>query len=151
MKKLINYTESSNLINEGVEKANAVLNNDHFHLKLSEKLTFDESNASGLIISNLIKNSSVLANIEIYKSIWPWSKANAYTTPLHPDLIYLNVRKLDDYTSTDLACTLIHEFVHLIDFESKEYFFAHGSNYSKNKQNTAPYWIDNLALIILNN
>lgn len=151
MKTKIDYTGTSGIVIEAVQKANDMLNNDFFHSKLSEKQSFDESNANGKIISELIKNSSILARIETYKSTWPWSKANAYTTPLQPDLIYLNSRKLDDYNSTDLACTIIHEFIHLIDFESSTYFFAHGSNYNLNKGNTAPYWIDNLAIEIMNN
>ena len=150
MQIFINYSGTETSLAEAVQKANDVLNSALLHLKLSEKQSFDESNASGKIISDLIKNSQILAKVELYKSPWPWSKANAYTTPLQPDNIYFNSRKLSDYSSNDIACTLIHEFVHLVDFESSSYFFAHGSNYSLNKGNTAPYWIDQLAMEILN-
>ena len=94
----------------------------------------------------MIKNSQILAKVELYKSPWPWSKANAYTTPLQPDIVYYNSRKLSDYSSNDIACTLIHEFVHLVDFESSSYFFFFFFFFSLNKGNIVRYWIYQLAM-----
>lgn len=149
MKQKINYTGDSEVISEAVQKANEILENVEFHKELSEKDSFDESNASGTIISKLIKSSKVKASVEIYKPKWLWSKANAYTRPINPNLIYLNNRKIKKRDEIEWTATLIHEYIHLVDFESKEYYFAHGSNDRRDKDNTAPYWIDNLVFKIL--
>lgn len=42
MKTFIHYTGAETSLIEAVQKANYVLNNDLFHLKLSEKQSFDE-------------------------------------------------------------------------------------------------------------
>lgn len=63
MNRKINYIGSDNYIINAVDKANFVLENDDFHRILSEKLQFDHSNATGAIISNLIKNTKVNAYV----------------------------------------------------------------------------------------
>ena len=149
MNQKINYSGELMLISNATQRANAILQNEEFHVKLAAKESFDESNASGKNISDLIKGTSVRAQVEIYKSLWLWSKSNAYTTPIQPNIIYLNSRKIEVRSDKDWTCTLIHEFIHLVDFESAQYFFAHGSNRRINKENTAPYWIDNLVQTLL--
>src|SRR5690606_41963938 len=117
----INYDGDLKLISDATQIANSIVVNEEFHTKLATKESFDESNASGKIISDLIKGTSLIADIELYKSSWPWSKSNAYTTPIHPNTIFLNSRKLDNRSEKDWACTLIHEFIHLVDFENTQY------------------------------
>ncbi|MFA5298249.1 MAG: hypothetical protein WC389_08600, partial [Lutibacter sp.] len=95
MSKKINYTSTEDHIIQAVEKANFVLESDGFHQILSAKEEFGHSNATGLIISNLIKNTKVNAYVEIYKSVWPWSKVNGYTLPTDKNKIYLNERKFN--------------------------------------------------------
>ncbi len=149
MKNRINYDGTLDLIINAVQKANEILENEEFLNELSKIDSFDYSNASGEIISKLIKSSKVKASVEIYKPKWLWSKANAYTRPINPNLIYLNNRKIKKRDEIEWTATLIHEYIHLVDFESKEYYFAHGSNDRRDKDNTAPYWIDNLVFKIL--
>ena len=149
MERLI-YKGSISSITDAVQDANYILNNELFHYELSLKQSFDFSNASGKIISELIKSSKIVASVETYKSVAlpPWSRANAYTLPNVLDKIFLNRRKLNR-SFESIAATLVHEYVHLIDYESKEYHFGHGDNSSSNKENTAPYWIDMLAYKLL--
>lgn len=151
MNKKINYKGSDNNLIKAVDSANSILENDDFHRILSEKLQFDHSNATGAIISNLIKNTKVNAYVELYKSTLPWSKVNGYTLPGVKDKIFLNSRKFNNKLNfLGTAATLVHEFIHLVDFENDGYLFHHEGNDSARKDNTAPYWIDQIAEQILN-
>ena len=151
-KKIPAYDGEPEFIGEAVKIANSVLSNEKFYKEIAKKKDFDESDITGKVLSNLIKMSTVEAQIEIYKSFWPWSASNAYTTPQQPDRIRLNERKFDDITSAEQwAVTIVHEYVHLVDFETAEYDFGHGSNKRANKENTAPYWVEEVANKIINN
>lgn len=147
----IRYNGSRNLISDAVEDANFILSLDEFYSKISKKNSFDFSNASGAIVSELIKNSNIIASLDFYKPfpIPPWSRANAYTTKEAPSTIFLNKRKLRRRSIESIAATIIHEYIHLVDFEQNEYHFGHGSNNNQGKSNTVPYWIDQLAYEIL--
>lgn len=146
----ITYNGNIEIISDAIQDANFILENEEFHITLSAKNSFDSSNASGKIISDLIKTSTVVAIVETYKPIPvpPWSRANAYTKQSEPNKIFLNRRKLNRSIES-IAATLVHEYIHLVDFENSNYNFGHGDNSSTNKEDTAPYWIDILAYEML--
>lgn len=146
MDKII-YTGSLELIQDAVEDANFILSREEFLEQISDKKSFEHSNASGKVIASLIKNTTIVANIELYKPIPipPWSRANAYTKKESPRTIFLNKRKLRNRSIESIASTLVHEYIHVIDHESEEHKFGHGDNNSEGKSSTAPYWIDQRA------
>ena len=144
-KKRYNYNGDLSLLSEAITKANSVLDNEEFYRKLAEIETFDDANVSGKVLGNLIRLSKVEADIEIYESIWPWSKATAYTTPIEPNTIKLNGRKFNERTSEEWAVTLIHEFVHLVDFENEDFHFGHNGNQRNKNEHTAPYMVEKIA------
>jgi len=148
--KKINYNGNIQIISDAVHDANFILDSPEFHDALASKSGFDNSNASGKIISDLIKASSIDAIVETYKPlpIPPWSRANAYTKPSEPKTIFLNRRKLNR-SMESVASTLVHEYIHLVDYANSQYEFGHGDNSSADKENTAPYWIDILAYQLL--
>ena len=61
-----------------------------------------------------------------------------------PNSIYINTAKLDRSLGSVVA-TLLHEFIHMVDNYDTLHSYGHGDNSARGKQNTAPYWIDNLA------
>ena len=145
-------TGEPEFINEAVKIANEVLANEEFYNRIAEKKDFDESDITGKVLSNLIKMSTVEAYVDARRKAWPWSASNAYTTPQKPNRIRLNKWKFDDITSAEQwAVTLVHEYVHLVDFEHSNYDFGHGSNRRTDKENTAPYWVEEVAKKIINN
>lgn len=146
----ISYNGTIQIITDAIQDAVFILENETFHEALIAKTSFENSNASGKIISGLIKDSNIQAIVETYKPfpIPPWSRANAYTKPSEPNKIFLNRRKLNRSIES-IAATIVHEYVHLIDYANSDYEFGHGDNSSVNKENTAPYWIDILAYEIL--
>lgn len=147
----VEYKGNWEIVADAVEDANFIFNSDLFLQKISEKDSFDNSNADGSKIVELIKKCTTKASIEFYKPvpIPPWSRANAYTKRSEPTTIFLNKRKLRKRSVESIAATIVHEYIHLVDFASDEYNFGHGDNDSNGKSNTVPYWIDQLAYNLL--
>lgn len=147
----IKYNGNWELITDAVEDANYILSLEEFYLEISKKTSFDHSNANGIKVAELIKKSKITATLDFYKPlpIPPWSRANAYTTRSTPSTIFLNRRKLRRRSIESVASTIVHEYIHLIDYASDEYEFGHGDNDSDGKSNTVPYWIDQLAYKLL--
>lgn len=151
-KKRFNYKASVDFITAAVEKANKLLESKEFYEELAKIKNFDGTNITGEVLANLIKISKVEAIVEIYKSKWPWSSVNAYTSPQQPDIIKLNYnqfKKRKDPNSW--AVTLIHEYIHLVDFENLDYTFGHEGNLRKENENTAPYKVEKIAEKLLSN
>lgn len=147
----IEYNGNWEIIEDSVEDANYLFNSELFFEKILAKDSFDNSNADGSKIVELIKNCTVKASLEFYKPlpIPPWSRANAYTKRSAPSTIFLNRRKLRNRSIESIAATIVHEYMHLVDFASDGYEFGHGDNDSAGKSNTVPYWIDQLAYNLL--
>ena len=89
-------------------------------------------------------------SVKLYKSKNPFSKAYGYFTPSKPDHIYLNTRKLNRSRGS-IVSSLIHEMIHYCDHKNQFESYGHGNNDPQGKENTAPYWIDNLAQSIIDN
>lgn len=135
---------------EPVVKANILLNDPKFKTKLNNKKSFDMATCDGRHILNLIENNQRRLNVYTYTSRNPWSRAYGYFSPSTPDNIYLNTRKLNRSTGS-IVSSLIHEMVHWLDHYDTQHSFNHGSNNPSGKNNTAPYWIDNIAESIIDN
>lgn len=146
MKKHIDYTGSVAIVTEAVEKADAILNNETFHQALSAITHFEYANATGEIISKLIKECTIKVEVKFYSK--RFTKANAYTKPKYPNSIFLNDRRLNRSVDS-IAATLVHEYIHLLDYANDEYFFGHAGNRSRGKENTAPYKIDHIVYEML--
>jgi hypothetical protein len=82
----------------------------------------------------------VRITVDQYKPWNFWSKAIAYADPGTP-VIHLNVRKINRSVPS-IVNTLMHESVHIVD---RKLNFAHGSNSSTGKDETAPYKIGEIA------
>ena len=128
-----------------VDRANELLRDSDFYEKISQKMSFDMATCSPEYIAKKMKQKlGVLkCHVKLYRGR-RWSKALAYFTPSDPDAIYINTRRLGRSDGSVIA-TIIHEWVHLVDHDDLKESFGHGSNSPVGKQNTAPYWIDNLA------
>lgn len=138
----LGYPTDLTNIAKAVEVANRLLSDQVFLKEVAKKLTFDMSTASGAHISALILRKS---NIDVIVNLYykRFSRALGYYNPGEYDQIYLNTkyyRSVESYVNS-----FIHEFIHLIDDLDETQSFGHGSNSPGGKQNTAPYWIGNLA------
>jgi len=138
-------------VNAAVKFCNDILLNEQglsyeFYRRIREK-HFDMSTAEGAHIAAKIEQfvgSLQHINVKFYKSRNPWSKAYGYHTKARPFDVNINTRRMNRTTGSFVA-TLVHELVHAVDGLDFVHDYGHGSNSSENKENTAPYWIGNLA------
>jgi hypothetical protein len=136
-----------------IDKANELLNSPKFQSDITSKPGgYKFSNCTGMIISNCIQNLEKTMEVHLYKSKNPWSKARGYYTGKHPNRIHLNTRWLRRAKGS-VTATVVHEIVHAADSENDEYFFGHDNKnrYIPAYAHSAPYWIDNLAEIRVDN
>lgn len=147
------YNENYANVKIAVEMAQQLLDNQSFYNAIMQKnQAFDSkfTNATPSQIANSIMNCDRELYVQLY---WPNifqrnRKANAYTDIRYPNYIFLNMIKADnDYPS--LAATLIHECVHVADYYDQNLIYNHGDNNWRGKENSPPYWIDNLAYNML--
>lgn len=68
---------------------------------------------------------------------WKHRRVNAYVARKFPDDIKLNNKRLRR-PLLEITETLIHEFIHVTDFNDKLSSYGHGGNSPKGKNSTAP-------------
>lgn len=140
------------IVEEAVNKANRLLNNEEFFKGIASYGVFDMSTASPDIIANLMKQSKLEFKVALFRpSIFQairYRKTFAFTDERYPDTVFLNVQKLDREVE-DIAATLIHESIHALDDSIDAYEFGHGDNSPVGKESTAPYWIGGFAYRML--
>lgn len=144
----VKFTENNEKVANAVKLANDLLNNPLFYEKIAKHNKFDKSDASPEEIAKSMKNSNAVIQVELYQSLNPFSRSNGYVTSKKPGVLHLNTRRLER-SEGSIAATIIHECVHAVDETDTAHQFGHGSNSSEGKENTAPYWIDNLAYSML--
>lgn len=139
------YNGNISKLIKATELANKLYNNEHFYLEIENKDAFDMSTVSGFYISGKIKESeNMTINVKTYRSRNPWSSALGYFTSSRPTDINLNTRRLNRSVESIVA-TFWHEKIHMLDNFDLKQSYGHGSNNPTGKQNTAPFWVDNLA------
>ena len=176
---MFKYTGKSHLINDCIKIANNLVLDKKFRDRIKE-CEFDMATCDGIIIEKDIRNASEYAKVSLgfpiyeatenyektrhfvnyipvnpltvktYRSKNPWSSALGYFSPSKPDHIFLNNRKLNR-TKGSIVATLIHEMVHYCDFLNEVESYGHGDNSPNGKENTAPFYIDNIAESMVDN
>lgn len=151
MEILLHYPHP--IVEKATELANSILRNKDFYDRIAHKKVFDLSTALPAEIAELIKNSNLQFEVILFTPNTlvdriKYRKTFAYTDRNYPNMLFINTLKINREPES-IAATLIHESIHALDYYSKEFTFGHGSNQSRNKENTAPYWIGNLAYELL--
>lgn len=153
----IEFNDDQHVVQEAVQLSNALLTNQKFYDAIAEHSNFDltSDNVNPRIIADLLKNSLLVFSVEIFypsklQSIFKYRKTLAFTDARYPNSLFLNFKKLNREVA-EIAATILHEAIHALDHEQKTYTFGHGNNSPIGKQNTAPYWIGNLAYRMLSN
>jgi hypothetical protein len=94
-------------------------------------LDYTSEEVTPLYIYNQFMNFRRTYSVEAFKSKWPWSSSNGYTTPGIIDRMWLNTRRLDR-SDASIVATLFHEPVHSMDSMDVRYFFGHGEGRNAN-------------------
>lgn len=144
------FIESNEVVREAVQKANALLTDTTFLQAIRDKDRFDLSTATPAVIADLIASSELEFSVELFypNSItqrWKYRNTLGYTDADFPNTVFLNVKRLNRGIA-EIVGTIIHECIHALDDANDEYTFGHGNNSPRDKDNTAPYWIGNLAV-----
>jgi hypothetical protein len=143
----VKYNGTNEKLIDSVDFINDLLTLDDFYDEISShpSFTHDDDGYMPKIISEILKADQSEVMVRTYKSKWRWSKANAYVSPKFKDTLFYNSRKLWRLR-VDIINTVVHECVHVADHnDNNKTNFGHGDNKSKGKDNSAPYWIGNLA------
>jgi hypothetical protein len=138
----ISYHGTSLILIDPLFKTNLLLEEDSFYEAIRRHRSFDMANVDAATIARLLKESTLRMTVNTY--LWPFSKADSYDDPKEPAVINLNQWHIN--RSTPSFCnTFIHKIIHAVNAENPQYEFGHGDNSPEGKENTAPYWIGNLA------
>jgi hypothetical protein len=144
------YEGNNSKIINVVNKVNALMNGEEIYTAIKHKEgPYLYSNSAGCLIAASIRAFRTPMKVVLYKSKNPWSAANAYFTPSKPHTIHLNTRKLGR-TNASIGASCVHELVHAVDAKEKYLSYGHnGNKYSPEKEQCAPYYIDNIAESLL--
>jgi hypothetical protein len=140
----ITYKGSDEDINAAIKGASDVLKNKKFYDEIKKHKNFDYTVVSPSDISEYIKNSDASLRIRLYKPNDERSNTTAYVTSKYKNTIFINYYKKDRGLK-HVVNTIIHEIVHSVDALQNDIKFGHGGNSSVGKDNSAPYWIGDLA------
>ena len=140
----VHYSGNRANVTDAVTVANAILADPQFYDAILLHQSFTLTNATPAEVAEVLRNCDSALEVRLYKPANPFSRAYGKELPSFPDLVFLNTRKLNRSTPS-IVGTIVHEAVHAADAVS-DVDFSHGDNSPRGKQNTAPYWIGNLAV-----
>jgi hypothetical protein len=143
------FPNSSRMVTAAIAVAETVLDDRRFYAQISEHADFDFTTVTPARVGALIKRHRGAAKVALGKIGF---RAYASTSG---GVFTINVRKLMSWRGDpkrsipSLVGTLVHEYVHIVDNATEE-DFGHGDNYAAGKENSAPYWIGELAVDFAN-
>ena len=141
----IRYAGSIQKLIDGVKKANELLGSNTFYEEISKKERFDFTEASGAQIATSLKNCNLQLNVKTFKQ--HGTRKLGFEVPTDPTSIHINVVKKKLKRSVgSIAGTFIHEAVHAADADDESLDYPHNGNLAAGNEMTAPYWIGNLAI-----
>ena len=140
----LHYRGRNRKIKKAMNIANEILNNPSFFEKISNHEEFDNTKPIDLNpseISSFLKNHPKKVYVKTYIG-----KLGVNAKTKRPTYFRLNRLELRRPTAK-IVRTMIHEYVHCIDFSLKEYKFTHKDNNNDNgdEDNTAPWIIGKIA------
>lgn len=144
--KLTQNAKAFKVIEQASRIAQKILSMPEFYQAIAAKKTpFDSRwtspQATNEFIAKFFFELEVEMTVDTYYK--RFSKAFAYTLTGVKGKLWINTSKLNR-SIPSIVATIIHECCHLVDFES-EYNMHHGDNDPRGKQNSFPYWTDDLA------
>jgi hypothetical protein len=140
----VHYDGNIDLVEKAVYAANGLLADDQFYETIRQHGQFDMTSATSAQIADIMRSCNTLLSVVLYKPWSPFAPSLGKEDSGHPEFIYMNFRRLSR-PMADIVGTIIHEAVHAADATSPV-DFGHGDNSSRGKENTAPYWIGNMAI-----
>ncbi len=136
------------VVQRAVSLANHLLSDHSFYEEIARHPRFDNTTATSREVADAMKSCTSRLEVVLYKTRNPWSRVLGKENEWEPNRIYLNSRRLDRAVS-EIAGTMVHEAVHAADAVSP-LDFGHSGNRPNGNDDTAPYWIGNMAIWRIN-
>lgn len=128
---------------------NELSGDENFWREVREKPDFSYSDLSSEEIERRIRRSAGTVTIRLWKpKEGTYPRTIAVTRKGSPWMLFYNSRKLGTQSVSSMASTIVHEFIHNVDYfddGNPAVEMGHGDNSSVGKGNSAPYWIGRLA------
>jgi len=144
----VTYNGSIQILIDAMAKANALLQDNNFYALIARRPGFDFTRATGEQVANSMKNCNLTLQVLTFKKIL--TRELGYEDPADPTAIHINIAggKLDRSLGSVVG-TYIHESVHAADANDPNLDYPHNGNGAAGNENTAPYWIGNLAVQLI--
>lgn len=140
--KMLNFKTNVDWLKDDVERANTVVPELIERLKKLGEYKFKLSDITAIELAEMFEKSNATLEVKTY---WYYSRnVIGKFVPSQPLNIWLN-RKAQPRGIEDNVATMIHEGVHYLDSLTPKYFGHADNKYKKWKENTAPFYADNLA------
>lgn len=138
------YPGAISVLHDAVAAANKLLVDPAFYDAIAQKPSFAASGATGAQVAASMQRCDLALTVKTYKN--PLSRALGYENPHDPTSIFINIagNKLSRSVGS-IAATFIHEAVHAADADDESIEYAHRGNRPAGNEDTAPYWIGDLA------
>lgn len=139
------YPGNIAILKQAAQKANDLLGNQAFYDAIAQKTGFYFSKATGAQVAGSLQQCNPTLTVKTFKKLF--TRELGYEAPNDPTSIHINVAgdKLRRSLGS-IAGTFIHEAVHAADADDEALDFHHKGNKSAGNHDTAPYWIGNLAV-----
>ena len=140
----LHYKGRNRKIKKALQIANEILNNPLFYDQISSIERFDNTIPEDLKpseIANFLRNHPKKVYVKTFIGRLGVNAKTKRST-------YFRLNRLElDRPTTKIVRTMIHEYVHCIDFSLKKYKFTHKDNNNDNgdEDNTAPWTIGRIA------
>ena len=141
------YVGDDAVVEDAVAKVRKVLRNPKLYAGIEKeaKCTFTKESPDSISVA--LKRADFTVRVRGYHG-GDDTKTLAYVTSELPTTVFINTSKTGDEenrSANDVANTIIHETIHVLDRATPEARFGHGGNSANGKRNSAPYWIGAFA------
>lgn len=141
----ITYSGPHQRLREAAEFATQLSNNEAFWGEVRAKRRFDYSDLDADEIVRRIRGAAAPMMVKTWRPNLlqkPFYRNTvAFFDAQHPNVLFYHTKFLSNSVA-EMVHTCVHEFVHGADDRGE---MGHGDDSAEGKENSAPYWIGNLA------
>lgn len=140
----ISYNGFHRNLRLAVNHVNNLFQQEYFYLGIQKHEQFDLCDITPSQLAELMRIADIQLSIDLYYSLHPFSNTLVTDHAGSPDVIRINKWNLNCPLPV-LGSALMHQCIHAINACFPQFSFGHGNEGAGGNENTAPYWIAQLA------
>lgn len=140
----ITYNGFNKNLRLAVNNVNNLLQQEYFYMGIQKHNAFDMCDVSPAQLADLMRIADIQLSVDLYYSLYPFGNTLVADNAESPNVIRVNKWNINCSLAT-LGSALMHQCVHAINAYFPQFSFGHGDMNEEGKENTAPYWISQLA------